>query len=243
MDEEIKKSLHSLGLSDKEIYVYIALLELGESPVNKITERSELNRVTVYPVLKSLIEKGFVSKFLMERKSHFKAIMPNQILEIIKEKEESIKEALPKLNAISHSIKSTTSVELFKGSKGISSFLEKLYSGDEKEFWAYGNGELIDEMIKYQSLHGRKLRINKKIKMNIIVNPIKREYLENPEYAKLTKIKFNSKLKDINVYIVFGKKLVGIFELTKELSAIIIENEEIANYHKFIYDGLMRGMK
>ncbi len=240
MDEEIRASLSSLGLSDKEIQVYISLLELGESSVQKITDRSELNRVTVYPVLKSLIEKGFVSKFLMDRKSHFKAIKPSQILDIIKEKEELIKESLPKLNAISHSINSQTTVELFKGSRGISAVLEKLYSGDEKELYAYGNGELIDEMIKYQSLHARKLRINKKIKLNIIVNPIKKEYLENPEYAKLTKIKFNSKLKDINVYIVFGKKLVGIFELTKELSAIIIENEEIANYHKFIYDGLMR---
>ena len=69
MENDILEALESLGLSDKEIRVYISLLELGDSPVNKITERSELIRVTVYPILKSLIEKGFVSKYYMERKS------------------------------------------------------------------------------------------------------------------------------------------------------------------------------
>ena|SRR3989344_412714 len=236
MENDILEALESLGLSDKEIRVYISLLELGDSPVNKITERSELIRVTVYPILKSLIEKGFVSKYYMERKSYFKAIQPNQILDIIREKEEKVKLVLPLLNQKFKQTKKAMSIELFKGKRGISSFLEKLYSGEDKEFWAYGNGSLIDEAIKYQSLYARKLRINKKIKLNIIINPIKMDYLKDLEYKNLTNVKFNNKLKDINIYIIFGKKTTGILEITTELNAILIENEEVAKYHKFIFD-------
>jgi sugar-specific transcriptional regulator TrmB len=236
MEEEIKESLESLGLSEKEMRVYVSLLELGDSPVNKIVSRSGLIRVTVYPILKSLIEKGFVSQYSMERKSYFKAISPDLLLDKIKEREDKLKLALPLIKKKIKSVDELTSIEQFKGSRGISSFFEKLYSGEEKELMAYGNGDLIEEVIKYQSLHARKLRINKKIKLNIIVSPIKVDYFSDPSYKKLTQVKFNKKLEQMNVYIIFGKKMVGIIDLTKEISAILIRNEEIANYHKFIFD-------
>ena len=207
MEKDIDDALDSLGLSDKEKRVYIALLELGESPVNKITEISELNRVTVYPILKNLIKKGFVSKFLMERKTCFKAIPPKQILDLIKEKEDKIKSVLPILEEKAKKIKETTSIELFKGSKGISSFLEKIYSGEDKELWAYGNGKFIDDIIKYQSLNARNLRFRKKIKLNVIVNQVKADYLQDKRYKKLTKVKFNQRLEKINSYFIFGKRI------------------------------------
>ncbi|MFZ5954804.1 MAG: TrmB family transcriptional regulator [Nanoarchaeota archaeon] len=236
MQEEVKEALESLGMSEKEIRVYVALLELGDSAVNKITERSELLRVTVYPVLKRLIEKGFVSRYSMERKSFFKAISPEQIIDKIKEKEDKINLALPFLKKIRNKINEATSVELFKGAKGISSLFERLYSGEDKELWAYGNGELIDEIIKYQSLSARKIRMNKKIKLNILANPIKRDYLKSPKYKELTRIKFNEKLKKMDIYIIFGHSLVGIINLKKEINAVLIKNEDIVQYHKFIFD-------
>lgn len=236
MEEEIRESLESLGLSEKEMKVYLSILELGDSPVNKIVLRSGLIRVTVYPVLKSLIEKGFVSQYSMDKKSFFKAIPPDLLLDKIKEKEDKLKLALPLIKNKIRSINELTSIEQFKGGKGISSFFEKLYSGDDKELWAYGNGKLVDEIIKYQSLHARKLRINKKIKLNIIVNPVETDYLEDSNYKKITNIKFNKKLEEMEIYIIFGKRITGIIDLNKEISAILIENDEIANYHKFIFD-------
>jgi sugar-specific transcriptional regulator TrmB len=236
MEEEIKESLESLGLSEKEMKVYISLLELGDSPVNKIVSRSGLVRVTVYPILKNLIEKGFVSQYSMEKKSFFKAITPNLLLDKIKEKEFKLKLALPLIKSKTKTLNELTSIEQFKGTKGISSFFEKIYSGEDKELWAYGNGRFIDEIIKYQSLHARKLRINRKIKLNIIVNPIETDYIEDPSYKKITNIKFNKKLEGMNIYIIFGKKITGILDITKEISAILIKNEEVADYHKFVFN-------
>jgi sugar-specific transcriptional regulator TrmB len=236
MKEEIKEALKSLGLSNKEMKVYTSLLELGDSPVNKITERSELVRVTIYPVLKTLMEKGFVSQYSKERKSYFRAMNPNQILDKIKEKEIRVKLALPFLKDMTNKIDEKTSVEYFKGEKGISSFFEKIYSGEDKELWAYGKGDLLDEIIKYQSLHARKMRINKKIKLNIISSPIQRDYLKDPFYKKITQIKFNSKLENMDIYIIFGKEYVGLIDITKEIHAILIKNKATAKYHKFIFD-------
>lgn len=243
MEKDIIEGLESFGLLEKEIKVYVSLLELGESSVNKITERSELNRVTVYPVLKSLIEKGFVSKFHTEGKSHFKAISPKQILDLIKEKELRIKSILPLLEDKTRKIVYTTSVELFRGSKGLYSFIDKLYSGEDKEFYAYGNFDVAKRVAEYQALHGRKLRIEKRIYLKSIVSPLTEDYFKDVKYRKVTELRINPQLKGINIYIIFSKKRTGIIEVTKEISGIIIENEEIAKYHKFVYDLLLKGSK
>ena len=243
MNQEIQQALESLNLSEKEIKVYLALLELGESAVHQITLKSELNRVTTYPILKSLIEKGFVSKFDMDKISHFKAIPPKQILDIIKEKELRIKSILPKLQEITKKPNYSTHIELFKGSKGLFSFIEKLYSGEEKEMKAYGNFNIAREIAKYQAQYGRNLRIEKNIKLSIIISPIYEDYMQDKKYIRITKIKVSEELKEINVYIIFSKTKVGIIEVAKDVTGVLIENPEIAKYHDFVFSLLEKTAK
>ena len=47
--------LKNLGLSEKAAQVYLASLELGEAPVQKLAERAGLKRTTVYYVLEELV--------------------------------------------------------------------------------------------------------------------------------------------------------------------------------------------
>jgi sugar-specific transcriptional regulator TrmB len=246
MEQNLLTALKAIGLSEKETQAYITLLELGEAPVKDITLKSELNRVTVYPVLKSLMEKGFVSQFSQDRKTFFKAIDPKQILDIIKEKENKIKSVLPLLEARKGSIKSKTSIEIFRGPKGISAFLEKLYSGEEKQFYAYGSIDSAKEGIRYQSLHGRNLRKLKNIKLNAIVNRVReneKEYVMEKTYQKLTDIRMNPALDNMHLYIIFSEKIVGILEITQEPVGILMQNPEIASYHKQIFDMFLKESK
>ena len=53
LETELKK----LNFSDKEARVYLALLELGEAPVQKIAEKAKVNRATTYVILESLKKK------------------------------------------------------------------------------------------------------------------------------------------------------------------------------------------
>ncbi len=238
MEISIKEALESLELRDKEVRVYTALLELGEASVSDITKKSEVNRVTVYPVIQKLIEKGFVSKLFKEGKNYFKAIPPRQILDILKEKSDKIKLVLPQLESRINIAKTSTSIELFRGRKGMYSFVEKLYSGEEKNMQAYGNFDIGKKAVEYQAMHGRKLRIQKKIKLDIVISPFYDDYLKDKKYERLTRIRFNNSLKDLNIYVILGKKAVGVFEVSKELIGVLIQNEEIAKYHKFVFDRL-----
>ena len=60
--------LQKIGLDEREAKVYLATLELGPSPVQKIAQRSQVPRATTYLVLDDLQNKGFVSTY-KDRKS------------------------------------------------------------------------------------------------------------------------------------------------------------------------------
>ena len=51
---EVGEVLQESGLSKREALVYLALLKTGEETASRISEVSEMNRVTTYGLLKSL---------------------------------------------------------------------------------------------------------------------------------------------------------------------------------------------
>ncbi len=57
----IEATLTSLGLSEKEIAVYLAILGLGTSPVSPIAKRTELARSSTQYLCNELVEKGLLS--------------------------------------------------------------------------------------------------------------------------------------------------------------------------------------
>ncbi len=56
----LKKQLEKLNLSSREATVYAELLELGETTIEQISQKSKIKRTTVYDVIKTLKEKGLV---------------------------------------------------------------------------------------------------------------------------------------------------------------------------------------
>ena len=53
--------LQELGLTQREIRVYLALLELGSTTTGSIIKRSEVPNSKIYEILESLQNKGLVS--------------------------------------------------------------------------------------------------------------------------------------------------------------------------------------
>jgi sugar-specific transcriptional regulator TrmB len=58
---ELKPLLAQFGLSDKEVTTYLALVELGPSPVRSIAAHTKINRGSTYDALKALKEQGLVT--------------------------------------------------------------------------------------------------------------------------------------------------------------------------------------
>ena len=54
-------NLTELGLTDGQIRVYSAILELGNPNLNSIHEKTGIERRNIYDILNKLIERGLVT--------------------------------------------------------------------------------------------------------------------------------------------------------------------------------------
>jgi sugar-specific transcriptional regulator TrmB len=89
--------LKELGFTEREIKVYIALLEIGKSTAGPIAIKAKLPQTKVYETLGRLIEKGLVSFILVSKTKYFQASEPKQIINLIEQKKEQFKEILAEL--------------------------------------------------------------------------------------------------------------------------------------------------
>src|SRR3989338_3324676 len=115
--------LNGLGLSEGEIKIYIALLKLGPVPVNKIKEETRIHRTAIYDFLEKLKNRGLVSCVVENKVNQYSAAHPNKLLDVIGEREDSIRAIVPELTNLLVKGAKEMSVEVYKGKEGLKASL------------------------------------------------------------------------------------------------------------------------
>src|SRR3989344_3779980 len=130
MDTSILKET---GLTEGEIKVYLALLELGSSTTGPIIEKSRIARSIIYQILDKLMQKGLVSHITKERTKYFQAAEPSKILEYIDEREKKLEEnrkriedILPEL-LLKQKMAKKSEANIYVGFKGLRTAHEHTY--------------------------------------------------------------------------------------------------------------------
>jgi len=88
----IELELRKLGLTEKEVRVYLAGLELGPSSVQRIAALAKITRPTTYEIIKKLEEKGLFAEVKQKGKRIFLAQSPERILGILRVQKREIEE-------------------------------------------------------------------------------------------------------------------------------------------------------
>ncbi len=129
------ETLEDFGLTEAEAKVYLALLELGSSPVGPVIKKAGMHRATVYDCLKRLMEKGVASYTLKRKMKFFEAADPGVFLSLMKEREKRFAEALPQLKLLKERAEIKQEVTVYQGKRGINTvlgmMLEELGRGGE----------------------------------------------------------------------------------------------------------------
>jgi sugar-specific transcriptional regulator TrmB len=136
MDTQI---LADIGLTNAEIKVYLALLELGTSTAGPIIEKSGLQSSVVHMTLNRLLERGLISFVKEGQRRHYQASNPRHIIQYIDEKKERFTEILPALLQKQKQAKDKPEVTSFKGIKGIKELLYELLDAGGKEHHTFGS--------------------------------------------------------------------------------------------------------
>lgn len=144
MARSLELALQRIGLDEREARVYLAALELGPSPVQRIAQRADVPRATTYLVLDDLRNKGFVTTYDEGKKTFFVAESPERLALLADEREaevkrqkEIIKKLVPELIARGQFEKGERPmVRYYEGPKAIKAFL--------REGIVKGSGEIIN---------------------------------------------------------------------------------------------------
>ncbi len=239
---DLKKTLEFIGFSEKEVLVYLALLELGKGTVTQISRKAGINRPTGYHVLNSLALKELVKISGKEPKQEYVAESPDQIEKMLQDKIESgkkfldeAKKIIPELKSI-HNIVNRPKVLFYEGKEGLEKVYEDTLSSHE-EILAYASVEDIAPTLPHYFPEYYKRRAKKGIHIRAI-------FPESPdarERASLDKEEIRQSLivpsekfgfhPEINIYD--NKVMIASW---REKLGIIIESSEIADAMKKIYE-------
>jgi len=231
----INSVLTEYGLSEKEIKVYLTLLTLDSTNLQEIAKRINLPRTTIYNTLNYLVTKGLVSYVTKKRVRFYQAADPKKLMDKLNEKKELLNSIMPELETLKKTIKESSSVEIFQGSKGLFTILSDVFKEKQQTYY-FGSYSLSKEVLKHQPDHVRTIRLNKKIPAKIVIDHYDEKVFHKKEYKNITEMRFNKSLKDFPCMIfIYGKK-VALYTLKKDLVGVIISNEQVAEAMKLIFD-------
>lgn len=140
----LEEELTAIGLSDKEVACYLALLQSGTRVTSFIARKTGLNRGTTYVALHSLLEKGLVIKNTKRKVQYFTAQEPSHLLQYLdwKEKEvqghkERVQSVMTQLTALTNPLTTRPRVEFFEGVNGARTVFEDTLTSEEKTLRAF----------------------------------------------------------------------------------------------------------
>jgi len=229
-----EEALRKFGLTDREIRVYLALLELDEALASKVAEKTNIPRTLIYDILENLSNKGIVSYVIKANKKYFSALDPDSLIEVLrnqeKEREELITKALPELLKLKgKKLKEKAKVEVYEGKEGVKTvFNDVLRVG--KEFLCFGSTGISPQIIPYELSRFHKERIKRKMNWKVIYNDdgLGRKRGQEVNKWKYSEVKYMEKTSPTTTYC-YDNKVAIVLWIKERLLAIMIEDNIIAN--------------
>ncbi len=231
---DAQQSLLQAGLTKNEAKVYLALLSLGPSTVVAITKVSRVHRVNVYDVLERLQEKGLISSVMQAHKRIYEAANPEQLLHLVKQKEQLVADLLPQLQQEFNLKKEKQHVSYFLGVEGI---MRAYFMMLEQNATIYGIGGsgLNRQFLKHRHVLWNKGRMKRKMKMKVLYYEFTRKEKELRWQDPSVEIRYlPDAFKTQGMVDVCGDLVVNLLPIERNFMAIVIENKALADtYRKF----------
>ena len=148
------------GLSEREVQIYLTLLEIGPQPASVLARRFGLPRSTAQFVAEKLATSGFVRK--LDQKGvttyaakdanalrHFFETQKNNTLEQYRRYEDQLTEVTPMLNKLASINDQRPKVSYYQGVKEVQQLFEDVIATGEQVDFISAIGSTCPEIVKY----------------------------------------------------------------------------------------------
>lgn len=234
------KKLSEFGLNEKEVSVYLAALELGETNIQRLSKKSGVKRTTVYDIISSLKEKGLISEATKNKRAVYYAEDPRTLEKSMEEKMEKLKSIMPELLSITNLIDKKPKIRYFEGDEGIKEVYKDTLNYPNQELLAWAPEEAVTNFDEaFFDDYYLPQRIKKNIWVRGISNDkprIKKYIALNEKQLRKTKITPKESFFDLEVEInLYAKNKIAIMSFEEKIG-LIIESQKIYNTLKSIFE-------
>ncbi|MBU0957398.1 MAG: helix-turn-helix domain-containing protein [Nanoarchaeota archaeon] len=244
------QDLKKIGLTQGEIKIYSALLDLGESTRTELAKKSGISPSKIYDVANRLLEKGIISSVKKNNILHFSAANPETIKDFLDQKEQEIQkekklvnDMLPTLIAKYTKTEESADVEVFYGWDGMKTVFRDiantLSKDDENYIFGASQGQNTKQSDNFFTWYYNLVN-EKKYKQKIIFNENVKGNKDRTAhfYKKPHEVRYlhQDTFTEINLY---KNTVLFVILLTKPI-IIRIKNTEAADSFKKFFDSIWK---
>ena len=229
-----QKFLEETGLTSSEAKIYLSLLEKGSSRAGEISRHTGIHRRSVYDAIERLIQKGLVSYIKTNNRRYYEAANPDRLLDLLKEKQDNIKQIMPELQLLRKTSAKKKEVLFFRGKQAIKTvFDDQIKTG--KEVLIFGDAVNVNEIVKYYFPRFDKQRTEKNIRVRMLFDESgrKEKSLKKIPLAEIRFIKKGNKAP-VSTNIYSDKISIIIWEQNPR--AILIQDQALAKSFKSYFE-------
>ncbi|MBW3020302.1 hypothetical protein KY334_03320 [Candidatus Woesearchaeota archaeon] len=235
MDTQI---LEDVGLSNTEVKVFMALLELGESKAGSIITNTKLQSSSVYNAINGLIKKGLLSYIKKSNIKYYKAANPETILDYIDTKKKEFEKILPELK-IKQMNQEEEGVEFYKSYKGIRTMLrDLLIDAKPNDVYRYYS---IEDPKKYDFVREKVYSVQK---LQRVTKQLKSKAIFPESFRKIVPMSKTSEKRFLDMPLPPNSQMINnkiaIISWDDEPSGILIKSKSIYEQYTKFFDSLWK---
>jgi sugar-specific transcriptional regulator TrmB len=152
-----------IGLNEKEIRIYTALIKSGRITPAALSRLTKINRATVYNIAKGLLNKGIIAEDLGGKTLYLTPLPPESLSQLVdkprrelEEKEELVKKAIAQLSVVHADKKYPVPKIRFVEEDHVEDFLYENFGKWNKEllksdctWWGFQDHSLVENFEKW----------------------------------------------------------------------------------------------
>lgn len=233
-----KQLITSLNLTEAEVAVYLAALELGQANMQQLARKSGVKRTSIYNFIDNIKERHLITETKKNGRSLYSATSPEQLISLEKSRLVELNELLPQLLAIQNLQKTKPTVTFHEGFEAV----KEVYDDFVKEgqpiiAWSEfdqsrkATGTLFDE----QGV--RRSRKGVTVQWITTDSPDARTFTRH-DYGLLRETKFVKSEKFKTKVVVYGNKLALLSYHANPPYVVLIEDKDIADTVRGLWEEL-----
>lgn len=249
--ENINEKLNILGLTEKEITSYLAILVLGKGTITDISRKTAIKRTTIYEYIENLLRKGLIYKTVENKRTFYCVEDPKKIIGIldqekkeIEQKREKVEKFIPELESLFSASFKRPSVSFYEGKDGIKKVYQQVLN-TQKNVYSIFSPENFFKLFSFEENHNLLMTLynNGGILYSLVEKTdIPMEALNKEDYKKFIKSKILPKGFKYETDLLVVDDTIALISF-KNMIGIIIKDKAIAQLQKSFINLIWKSLK